>query len=147
VTALALVPPPTVPAPVYWNATVLDVHDGDTMHVRVDRGNDDTSEWSIRVRGAACRELADPGGFEARGATLARACIGATVVLAGLGDDKYGGRHLATVYVDRGAEVVDLADWLIEDGWASAWDGTGPQPKPAWPRVARPRSAEQPLAA
>jgi endonuclease YncB( thermonuclease family) len=135
VTRLALVPPPSIPAPVYWNATVLDAHDGDTLRVLVDRGDDDRSEWTIRVLGCAARELADPGGFEARGATLARAPIGSTVVLARLGDDKYGGRHLAAVYVDRDGQPVNLAEWLVADGWAAPWDGRGTQPKPSWPRV------------
>jgi endonuclease YncB( thermonuclease family) len=143
---LALVPPLTVPAARYVNATLVEVHDGDTFRCLADRLDDDLSEWNIRVLGAAANELDDPGGPEA-GVDLARRLpVGTAVVLAGLRPDKYGGRHLARVfYAAPDGTVLDLAEQLVLDGWAAPWDGKGEQPRPAWPRI--PTVVEQPLAA
>jgi len=45
---------------------VLDVYDGDTIHVRVDVGFEvDYRPW-IRMRRASSPELYEPGGYEAR---------------------------------------------------------------------------------
>jgi endonuclease YncB( thermonuclease family) len=48
--------------------------------------------------------------------------------------DKYGGRVDGLVRDLRG---LDVAAQLVADGWASLWDGRGPAPTPAWPRVER----------
>jgi endonuclease YncB( thermonuclease family) len=127
---------PPVPAPSVLNGRVTGWHDGDTVHVIVDRLDDDFSEWSVRVRGLACLELGEPGGPETRDRVAALAPAGTPVVLVGLDDDKYGGRKLATIVVDLGAGSVDLAEYLVLDGWALPWDGRGEQPKLPWPRVA-----------
>jgi endonuclease YncB( thermonuclease family) len=126
---------------VWHNATVIDWHDGDTCRVLVDRGDDDRSEWMVRVLGAATRELGEPGGIEARAALLRMLPPGSPVVLAALDDDKYGGRHLARVFHQHEGAAVDLAARLIAEGWACPWDGRGAQPKPSWPRRTRRREA------
>ncbi len=132
-TALRVLPP--VPAPEVINGVVEGWHDGDTVHVWVHRGGQDYSRWSVRLRGAACLELAEPGGPETAAHLQQLVPTGTPVVLLDPGDDKYGGRKLATVVVDLGAGSVELLDVLVADGWAERWDGRGPQPKPAWPRV------------
>lgn len=133
-TRLALVPPLTVPAPLYVNATVVEVHDGDTIRVLADRGDDDLSEWNVRVRGCAAIELDDPGGDEARLDLVRRLPVGTPVVLGHLRPDKYGNRRLAFVFYADAGVVRRLDEQLVVEGWAAPWDGTGEQPRPAWPR-------------
>ena len=135
-TAVLTLPP--VPAPEVVNATVEGWHDGDTVTVWVHRGGSDYSRWHVRLRGAACNELDDPGGPETRDEVNARIPAGTPVVLLQVTDDKYGGRKLARVIV-AGATggSVDLAAQLVADGWAMPWNGRGEQPRVPWPREGR----------
>ncbi len=126
---------PPVPAPEVVNAVVEGWHDGDTVNVWVHRGGSDYSRWAVRLRGAACLELREPGGVDTYVHLAGLVPTGSPVVLLDPDEDKYGGRKLATVVVDLGHGSVDLVELLIADGWALPWDGRGPQPKPAWPRV------------
>jgi endonuclease YncB( thermonuclease family) len=125
---------PTIPAPLYENGTVEGWHDGDTAYVWVDRGRGDYSRRKVRVRGAATRELAEPGGPETLAHLSTLIPTGTPVVLVDLDDDKYGGRTLATVVVDLGHGPEDLAEVLVADRWAMPWDGRGQQPRIPWPR-------------
>jgi micrococcal nuclease len=118
-----------------YAATVTAVHDGDTITADVDLG---FGVWlrgqAFRLRGLNARELAEPGGIEARdnlaGLLLPPASPGVT--LTSVKPDKYGGRYDAWVTLPNGD---DLATVLISVGWAAAWDGKGVKPVPAWPRV------------
>lgn len=123
----------------YW-ATVAAVHDGDTVSFFVDLGfnvflhpvNEKSRErMSFRLFGCNARELAQPGGPEARDHLAELLPVGLTVELASVKRDKYGGRYDAVVTMPDG---TDLRDTLIADGWAVPWDGTGPKPIPPWPR-------------
>jgi endonuclease YncB( thermonuclease family) len=50
-----------------WPAVVQDVHDGDTITVRIDRGFDDRKEdMKLRLEGVYAPELHQPGGPETR---------------------------------------------------------------------------------
>lgn len=127
---------PPVPAPLYENGTVEGWRDGDTAYVWVDRGRGEFAYRKVRLRGAALRELDEPGGPEAREHLAAYVPTGTRVVLVDVDDDKYGGRVLATIVVDLGTGPVDLAEQLVLDGWAMPWDGRGEQPRIPWPRPA-----------
>jgi len=55
---------------------VLEVHDGDTIHARVDLGFEvDYRPW-IRLRRASSPELHEPGGPEARDYLASMLCVG-----------------------------------------------------------------------
>lgn len=126
---------PPVPAPFLYNGQVIDVHDGDSLRVYVDRGMRDYSVWAIRLLGCNARELSMDGGPEARDEVMRRLPPGSAVVLATVKPDKYGERKDAAVfYADTDGTVHDLVADLIRDGWAAPWDGRGTQPVPPWPR-------------
>lgn len=125
-----------VPAPYLFNATVVSVHDGDTINVVVDRGMFDyagTPEHPVPVRLVGCnaRELRSPGGREARDYLAGLLPAGTAVVLATVRPDKYAPRWDAVVST---ADIPDVAAALVADGWAAAWDGTGRAPVAPWPR-------------
>jgi endonuclease YncB( thermonuclease family) len=115
-----------------YAATVLDVHDGDTIKVRVDLGFVPVLiETSVRLLGCNAIELDAPGGMESRDHLRALA-LGQSVFLRTVKPDKFGGRYDAQVTLPGD---VDLVTTLIADGWAAPWDGKGPKPVPVWPRV------------
>lgn len=127
----------TVPAPFVYNATVVRVYDGDTVFVAVDRGFYDylgSSEHPIPIRllGMNARELAMPGGKEARDNLASLLPVGAPVVLHTAKPDKFAPRWDAVIET---AATADLGADLVAAGWAAAWDGTGTKPVPPWPRV------------
>lgn len=119
-----------------WRGTVVEVHDGDTLTVEIDRGFDDFSRKRVRLRGCNARELFMSGGEEA-GQYLRHLTLGGSVLVANADWDKYGGRILGdVVLVDY--DGVDLAARLIRDGFAAKWDGKGPKRIPVWPIPADP---------
>lgn len=128
-----------IPAPFLFNATVVRVHDGDTISVVVDRGMYDYTGSTdhpipFRLLGMAARELAEPGGMQARDNLAGLLPAGTLVVLATVKPDKYGPRWLGRLLFNTTGGEQDLATLLILTGWAAAWDGRGAQPKPPWPR-------------
>lgn len=126
---------PPVPAPFLYNGQVIDVHDGDSLRVYVDRGMRDYSVWPIRLLGGNARELSAPGGTEARDELKRRLPPGMAVVLATVKPDKYGERKDAAVfYADPSGAVHDLVAEMIADGWLAPYSGDGPMPVPPWPR-------------
>lgn len=128
--------PSAVPAPFRYNATVVEVHDVDTVICRVDWGFRRYDEpVPVRLLGCAGLELADPGGREAHEHLAALLPAGTPVVLHTAKPDKYAPRWLASVTYKRAGRPADLVTDLIADGWAVPWNGRGRQPKPAWPRV------------
>lgn len=56
------------PQPALWRCALIDVHDGDTITVHVDKGGvNETSEiWHIRLKDIYAPELSQPGGPESR---------------------------------------------------------------------------------
>jgi endonuclease YncB( thermonuclease family) len=114
----------------YPRCTVVAVHDGDTLSVDIDLGQDMwVKRRSVRLTGIAARELREPGGLEARD-TLTGLALGANVLIDSIGWDKYGGRIDGLVYLADGS-LVQME--LIQRGFAIPWDGKGAQPKPPWP--------------
>jgi endonuclease YncB( thermonuclease family) len=54
------------PTPARWRIRPLYAHDGDTLFVECDRGDDDRSVWAVRLKDVWAPELAQPGGVECR---------------------------------------------------------------------------------
>lgn len=125
-----------MPYPAYtYTAVVTAVHDGDTLTADVSLG---FGMWlrgqAFRLAGLNARELAQPGGKEAR-AELAAHFLGEAfnrpVTLTSVKPDKYGGRYDVVITLDDGTV---LNDWLIAQQWAAPWNGKGAAPLPPWPR-------------
>jgi endonuclease YncB( thermonuclease family) len=121
-----------------YRAVVVDVHDGDTLTAHVDAGFH-TWQHSARFRlaGISARELAAPGGREARDHLAGLLPAGTAVTIQSIkaghdpADDMSFDRYVAVVTLPDGR---DLGDLLIQTGWAVPWNGrTKPVPYPAWP--------------
>lgn len=134
-----------VPAPWVYNATVIPdvgrevgVRDADTINVDVDWGfRRHDVPVPIRLLGTNSRELAMPGGVEARDYVRALLPAGSPVTLMSAKPDKYAPRWDAVVLFRLRGMVVDLGAHLVTEGWAAPWDGKGsPAPIPPWPRPA-----------
>lgn len=124
---------------------VVDVHDGDTAKVFLDRGGNDWWLINARLFGMAARELDDPGGPEARDALAAVLAPVTPTTIRDMLTAKWQGECEALKW-DKWSDRIDARLWLpgmavdvstamIQTGWAVAWDGRGAQPKPPWPRV------------
>lgn len=115
-----------------WVGAVTGIHDGDTVHVGVvDPLLSIPVVLAVRILGVNARELSEPGGIEARAALTAELPVGTVVTLRGVRSDKYAGRIVSAVITAAG---VDVGGWLVANGWAAPWNGTGPKPVPDWPR-------------
>lgn len=123
----------TFPPPFVYRATLLDVHDGDTIRVQVDHGFRRYEEVGIRLLDLACRELSEPGGKEARDYVKTLLVPGQPLALYTAKPDKYSGRWDAEVIYERDGDVHNLAEDIIDAGYGLPWNGSGKQPKPAWP--------------
>lgn len=122
--------------PYLYNAVVLAVHDGDTLTVSLDLGFNLRLQLTVRLVGINARELAEPGGPEARDALGAYLPPGREVSVRTLKPDKFGGRYDADVWLDAGHPTV--SELMVATGWAAAWNGRGPKPVPPWPRKESP---------
>jgi len=121
----------------YW-ATVVRVHDGDTIVVDIDLGfRTWRHDQRLRLAGISARELARPGGSEARDYLQQLAPPGTLLVIRSYRDEADPADVMSFdryVVRARDASGVDLAMRLIAAGYAVAWDGrTKPTPYPAWP--------------
>jgi endonuclease YncB( thermonuclease family) len=120
-------------SPYVYNATVVSVHDGDTIKVDLDQGLD---EWhhrlNVRFMGCNAAELGTAGGDAAAVNLKALLPPGTQVVLRSVAWDKFGGRVDADVIEVDGS---DLIQQLITEQWLIPWDGTGTRPVPPWPRT------------
>lgn len=121
-----------------YTGTVLSVHDGDTLTARliadpVDVGFGTrvtaSQDQVCRLLGMNARELAMPGGPEARDHLTALLGAGPLRVTS-VKWDKYGGRADCLIQLPDGTSVTDL---MIRDGYALAWNGKGTKPVPPWP--------------
>jgi endonuclease YncB( thermonuclease family) len=127
----------TVPAPFVYNATVIDVHDGDTFSVTVDRGFYDfygspAHPIPVRILGINAIELDQPGGIEARDNLAGLLPVGSPVVLTTAKPDKYAPRWDAAVETPT---IPDLGSYLITQQWAAPYSGSGTKAVPPWPRT------------
>jgi len=130
-----------------YPCVVVSVHDADTAKVFLDRGGDDWWLTNLRLHGCAGRELKDPGGPEARDYLTGLLTRISPPSLAdmflpkwqgqceSLKYDKYGGRILGRLWLPD--SPLDVSTLMVRAGFAAYWDGTGQQPKPDWPIIAR----------
>lgn len=125
-----------MPNPAYrYEAVITAVHDGDTLTADVSLG---FGVWVraqvFRLVGCNARELADPGGPEARdnlAGLLLPPSLTPAVTLTSIKPDKFGGRWDCVITLPAG---VDLVAKLVAEGWAAPWNGRGAKPVPPWPR-------------
>lgn len=119
--------------PYQYNATIERVIDGDTLVLSLDLG---FGIWlhrqTFRLVGINARELREIGGADAAAYLRMIAPPGTTCTISSVKNDKYGGRYDARIALP---DIPDVASHLVERGWASAWNGTGPKPTPTWPRL------------
>jgi endonuclease YncB( thermonuclease family) len=132
-----------------YKATVVDVHDGDTLfvdlllhrqrvaagvdvdlgfNVHLRRGGVWLVRQSVRLAGCNAPELATPAGKAALAYLQTLVKPGDPVMLLSLAWDKYGGRVDGRVTL---ADGRDLTQAMIAAGEAAPWDGQGPKPLPA----------------
>lgn len=115
-----------------YPARVVACHDGDTLTALLDLGFNLTLQMPVRLLGINARELAMPGGVEARDALAALLPPGTRIWVDSVSWDKYGGRIDGLVSLVDGQQLAEL---LIATGWAARWDGKGKAPTPIWPRA------------
>jgi endonuclease YncB( thermonuclease family) len=122
-------------------ASILEVHDGDTLYGYVDHG---CGIWNhghaahgmgLRFLGCNARELSQPGGPEAQANLAALIPVGTYLQITAEDWDKYDNRLDVSIILPG---VGDLVQYLIENQWAAAWNGNGPRPVPPWPRTVTP---------
>jgi micrococcal nuclease len=113
-----------------YRATVVRVLDGDTVLLDVDLGFYVTVRQSCRLMGINARELHDIGGPEARDHLLGLLPVKASVNLESVKPDKFAGRFDGLIFVLPG---VSVNQFMVKDGYAATWDGTGTRPVPPWP--------------
>lgn len=125
----------TLPAPTLLNATVLDVHDGDTFEVEIAWGRRRFDRpVPIRLLGCNAHELGTPGGDAAMVNLRQMLPAGTPVLLVNPTDDKYAPRLDAEVIYHAMGSLRNLAVDLVAQFWAAPWNGKGPRPLPPWPR-------------
>lgn len=129
-----------------YQATILGVHDADTievslrtalrstrtvntdlgLHLHVE-GGFLTRHDSVRLVGLNAAELVTAAGKAAREALLRQIPIDSTVRIGTHLDrtEKYG-RLLGQVW--RASDGLYINQWLIDNNYAAAWDGHGPAP-------------------
>lgn len=118
-----------------YNATVVAVHDGDTVKVDVDLGFDAHYVTWIRLVGINAPELATAAGVIARNALTVLLPAGTKVLLQSskasrpVPADKFGGRWDADLLLTVNAPPLpSVSAWMIANGLAVPWDGKGPKP-------------------
>lgn len=136
-----------------YTATVVDLHDGDTIFVDIvlvaDRRRRKTPDvdlgfnvhrisgigmvlkrQSVRLLGCNAPELSTPAGWQALAFLQTILHDGDVVALVSHGWDKFGGRIDGQVTLPDGR---DLAQVMIAAGQAAPWDGKGAKPLPTPP--------------
>lgn len=106
-------------------------YDGDTIYLTLDMLLFKMADVSCRLAGLNTRELAMPGGHEARDFVKMLIPVGTLLTVKIVRLDKYAGRFDGLV--SKG--TVCINDHLIQLGWAVPWDGKGPAPIPEYPPV------------
>lgn len=116
-------------------ATVVEVHDGDSVRVLLDLGWHITLTAMVRIDGLACAELSTPAGKAARSYAEGLLPVGTKITVVSkklLGSTEKYGRILADVNFNldpnRPALMGSYAIAMISAKQGVAWDGTGKQP-------------------
>ena len=129
-----------------FHGTVLDVIDGDTVHLSIDlapaRGKDRdlgfhvyvadrrlVLHYSFRLLGLNAAEHGTPQGDDATAYLRGLLPAGQAVKVTSVGADKFN-RFDAVLTLPDGRVVNDL---LIAAGRAAPWNGQGPKPVAPWP--------------
>ena len=99
-----------------YRATVLDCHDGDTLHLAVDLGCDITVRMTVRLLGINAPELATADGKTARDFIVSLLPSDRQVWIATTKDrkEKYG-RDLGRVFLDRASMEGDVSAGCVND--------------------------------
>lgn len=110
-----------------YNATVLTVHDGDTVTLDIDLGFDVHVHHPVRLVGINAPELSTPEGKAARTYIVSLLPVGQRVTVATAKGqwDKYG-RYLGTITCPGATESVNQS--MVDTAHAKAWDGNGTKP-------------------
>ncbi len=120
--------------------TFLDhVVDGDTFYAKVHREMDfgfhltcgGTATIKFRLKGCNAAPVSTESGHGAADALYELLKLG-PFTLQSVGPYKYGDEWMAVVTLADGRDVTTE---MIRHQWAAAWDGTGAQPLPPWPRT------------
>lgn len=113
-----------------YQATVLDIHDGDTITVTFDLGFKVTFQDKIRFYGINAPELRirnennklveNPLGTKTLGVVKSFLKIGDIILVETIKDkkEKYG-RYLANIYVMLEGKQICLNDYLLNNGLAT----------------------------
>lgn len=112
-----------------YQATVLRVHDGDTIECSLDLGLDlHLATIGVRFAGVDAAELDTPEGKNAL--TLLQGYVnpGDMVTVQSIGWDKYASRIDAGVTTAAGIDVIARG---LAEGWLRPYSGEGPKPWPA----------------
>ena len=121
---------------------VIDVYDGDTITVAARlNGRGPAYKFSVRLQGIDCAELRGSSAAEKAAGLAARDALrerilGKFVKIQSDSTDKYG-RVLAAISLGS----CDISEWLIEEGFAVAYDG-GTKPQVDWARL-RPEKSDK----
>lgn len=110
-----------------YRATVLAIHDGDTITVDVDLGfGIRFEEMHLRLLGLNAPELNTTAGKLSQSYLVSIMPLGSTITIQTEKDkqEKYG-RYLATLISDKWGNINQA---LITNGYAKAWDGKGARP-------------------
>jgi endonuclease YncB( thermonuclease family) len=100
-----------------YKGTVDQVHDGDTVYVRLDLGFDLNVYARCRIYGINAPELSTPEGKVALAFAQGLLPVGSSVRVTSHGWDKYGGRIDAEIgYGD--VTPLDFATTMLESGHA-----------------------------
>src|SRR4051794_23915116 len=108
-----------------YRGVVDDVHDGDTVYVKLDVGFDLTVYARVRINGINAPELATAAGKAARDYARKVLPNGTAVEVVSLGWDKFGGRIEGQI---KAPALGDFASAMIAAGHAKPWDGRGVRP-------------------
>jgi endonuclease YncB( thermonuclease family) len=99
-----------------YKGVVDQVHDGDTVYVKLDLGFDITVYARCRIYGINAPELSTPEGKAARDFAQALLPVGTAVSVMSYGWDKYGGRIDADIQF--GSPLQDFALEMLSTGHA-----------------------------
>jgi micrococcal nuclease len=106
-----------------YQAKVLRVVDGDTLHLAVDLGLDVGIDVTVRLYGVDCPERSDRVAWAAAGDYVRRFVGDGRVILVTIKDgrEKYG-RYLGLIYKDG----LSLNENLIANGHATPYPSSNP---------------------